>query len=81
MMKKLTLAELMLLCLTPQIEVDNAQQYVKAVCEIVNRMERLVEDDKRLIESFLEECQMWHSTKDDMWLTSAVNDLNAYLKN
>lgn len=81
MMKKLTLTQLMLICLTPQIEIENCQQYVKAVSEIVNRIEHLTEGTKSIVESFLEECQMWHNTKDNMWLTLALDDLNAYLKN
>ena len=78
-MKKLTMVELMLICLTPQLEVDNACHYVKAVCEIVNRIELLTREQRNVIEGFLEECQMWHSTKDSMWLESAIDRLNTYI--
>ena len=77
-MKKLTMVELMLVCLTPQLEVDNACQYIKAVCEIVNRTEHMTRGQRNIVEGFLEECQMWHSTKDNMWLESAIDHLNTY---
>lgn len=79
LMKNLTMVELMLVCLTPQLEVDNACQYVKAVCEIVNRTERLTREQRNVVEGFLEECQMWHNTKDNMWLVAALDHLNTYM--
>lgn len=80
-MKSLSLAELMLVCLAPQIDVDNCTQYVQAVCEIVNRSQHLVRSEKNLIEGFLEEVQMWHHTHDSMWLQCAVDRLHSYLDN
>lgn len=79
LMKNLTLTELMLICLAPQLEVDNAFQYVKAVCEIVNRTEHLTREQRNVVEGFLEECQMWHNTKDSMWVESAIDHLNTYI--
>ena len=65
LMKNLTMVELMLVCLTPQLEVDNACQY-------------MTRGQRNIVEGFLEECQMWHSTKDNMWLESAIDHLNTY---
>lgn len=78
MLKNSSLLDLMLVCVAPIYTIDDAQKYVQAVVEISNRRNSMVSEDYGITERFLNYCEMYHNTKNNIYLRKALHLISWY---
>ena len=75
-MTKYSLLDLMALTLAPIETADDANKYVQAVNEILNRIDTLTCND--MIKRFIEYVDMYHSTKNTSCMIKALSVMSLY---
>lgn len=67
------LVNLMLICASPIYTIEDAERCVKAIAEINSRRRFMTVEDDNSINTFLQYCEIYHSTKKMIYLNKAIN--------